>query len=99
MRLDAEQMQAAAAETLGAVVDETGTADMTFDKGQLLLGPELKELKKVFKRAKKLEGYRWVMINGADMMLANTLSVGSKAGIIDTTGKMLKNADIPRKKV
>ena len=56
-------------------------------------------MKKIFKKAKKLEGYKWVMINGADLVLANTLSIGTKAGILDVDGKVLKNADIPRKKV
>jgi hypothetical protein len=98
-RLDREGMVAAATGTLGAAPDDSGVADMIFDKGQLLLAPELNEMKKIFKRAKKLEGYRWVMINGADLVLANTLSIGTKAGIITPDGKVLKNADIPRKKV
>ncbi len=98
-RLNHDQMMAQAAETVGASADESGKADMVFDKGQLLLAAELNDMKKVFKRAKKLEGYKWVMINGADLVLANTLSIGTKAGILDADGKVLKNADIPRKKV
>lgn len=98
-RLNHDQMVAAATEVLGASADETGNADLVFDKGQLLLAAELNDMKKIFKRAKKLEGYKWVMINGADLVLANTLSIGSKAGILDVEGKVLKNADIPRKKV
>ena len=98
-RLNHDQMMAQAAETIGASPDESGNADMVFDKGQLLLAAELNDMKKIFKRAKKLEGYKWVMINGADLVLANTLSIGTKAGILDADGKVLKNADIPRKKV
>lgn len=98
-RLNHDQMMATAAETVGATPDESGNADMVFDKGQLLLAAELNDMKKIFKRAKKLEGYKWVMINGADLVLANTLSIGTKAGILDADGKVLKNADIPRKKV
>ena len=31
--------------------------------------------------------------------IVNTLSIDSKAGILDADGNVLKNADIPRKKV
>lgn len=98
-RLNHEQMAAAATAVLGATPDESGNADLVFDKGQLLLAAELNDMKKIFKKAKKLEGYKWVMINGADLVLANTLSIGTKAGILAADGKVLKNADIPRKKV
>ena len=56
-------------------------------------------MKAAFKRIKKVEGYRWVMINKEDLFAANTLSLGSKAGMITADGEVLKNADIPRRKV
>lgn len=98
-RLNHDEMAAAATANLGASADASGAADLVFDKGQLLLAAELNDMKKIFKKAKKLEGYKWVMINGADLVLANTLSIGTKAGILDVEGKVLKNADIPRKKI
>lgn len=93
-----EEMSQAAVAQLSAVPDESGEADFTFDKGQLIIAADGQDMKSAFKRAKKLKGYRWVMINEEDLFAANTLSLGSKAGMITPQGKMLKNADVPRKK-
>ncbi len=98
-RFDHDQMAAHVVNDLGAVEDPSGKADYTFDKGSLILAAEPKTMKAAFKRIKKVDGYRWVMINEEDLFAANTLSLGSKAGMITPTGKMLKNADIPRKKI
>ena len=46
-----------------------------------------------------IDGYRWVAINRDDLFGANPLSIGSKIGILDAGGRILKNADSPRKKV
>ena len=78
-------------------------ADLVFDKGSIkgsiVLASETGDLKAAFKRAKKINGYRWVAINREDLFGANPLSLGSKAGILDAAGKVLKNADTPRRKV
>ena len=50
------------------------------------------DFKGAFKRAKKMDGYRWVMLNADDLFKANTLSISSRAGMITPQGKVLKNA-------
>lgn len=55
--------------------------------------------KAAFDRLKRIDGYRWVVINRDDLFAANTLSLGSKAGIVDADGTVLKAADLPRRKV
>jgi len=98
-RLDHDAMMTAALDGLGAQADESGAADLVFDKGALIIAAEPGDFKAVFKRAKKLEGYRWVMINRGDLLLANPMSLGSKAGIITPEGDVLKAADVPRRKI
>lgn len=98
-RMTTDQMATAAAEVLSASADDSGQADFVFDKGFLVLAADPTDMKAAFKRVKKIDGYRWVMINGDDLFAANTLSLGSKAGMITPEGKVLKNADIPRKKL
>ena len=98
-RFNNEQMQEVARTQLGAVEDASGAADFTYEKGSLILAAEPEDMKKAFKRIKKVPGYRWVMINKGDLFAANTLSLGSKAGLITPEGDTLKAADVPRKKV
>ena len=50
------------------------------------------------RRHRDLEGYRWVAINAADLFGVSPKTIGSKVGIMDATGKVLKNADLPRPK-
>lgn len=98
-RLDQEQLTAAIAELMTATPDGTGAADLVSEKGSIVVVAEQAELKAGFKRVKKIDGYRWVAINREDLFAANTLSLGSKAGIIDQDGKVLKAPDVPRKKL
>ena len=77
----------------------SGDADLVCERGAVIIAAEQGDLKPAFKRAKKLPGYKWVVINREDLFAANPLSLGSKAGIFDADGNMLKNADVPRKKV
>jgi len=98
-RLDQEALLAKAQELFDASPDESGAADLVCEKGSLLIVAEATDLKAAFKKAKKLPGYKWVVINRDDVFAANPLSLGSKAGILDAEGNMLKNADLPRKKV
>ena len=98
-RLDQEQLVAAVASVLGAAPDPSGAADLVSDKGSIVVAADPNDFKAAFKRVKMIDGYRWVAINREDLFAANTLSLGSKAGIVDAEGKMLKNADIPRKKI
>ncbi len=98
-RLGREELLAAAQEHLGVEPDPTGTVDLVGDRGSVLVAPEPADMKAAFKRIKKVPGYRWVLINREDLFAANSLSIGSKAGIMAGDGSILKNADIPRKKV
>ena len=94
-----DELVAAAQENLGAVEDTSGGADLTFDRGSMVVAAEPGDMKAAFKRIKKVDGYRWVMINREDLFAANSLSIGSKAGLICADGTVLKQADIPRRKI
>src|SRR5690606_3823749 len=85
-RLDSDALRAAAMEVLDARPDDTGAADLTCAKGSVVVAADPAEFKKAFKRLKKIDGYRWIVINREDLFAANTLSIGSKAGIIDESG-------------
>lgn len=98
-RLDHDALLAAAVATHNAEPDPSGAADLVCDKGALLIAADPTGFKAIFKKAKKMPGYKWVVINKDDIFAANPMSLGSKAGIFDEAGNMLKNADVPRKKV
>ena len=98
-RLDHDGLLAAAMAVYGAEADPSGEADLVCAKGALLIAADPKGFKAIFKKAKKMPGYKWVVINKADIFAANPFSLGSKAGILDEAGNMLKNADVPRKQV
>ena len=98
-RLDQEQLVAAAMSVLGAEPDPSGNADLVGEKGSIVVVADPAQMKAAFKRIKKVDGYRWVVINRDDLFAANALSLGSKAGIMDADGSVLKAADVPRKKV
>lgn len=98
-RLGREELLEAAKSALGASTDETGAGDLVCDRGVVLIAEDPAEFRAIFKRAKKLSGYKWVVINRADLFAANPASLGSKAGILDAEGNVLKNADVPRRSV
>lgn len=98
-RMDREQLLVAATETMSASEDPSGQVDLVSERGSIIVAAEATEMKSAFKRIKKVDGYRWVMINREDLFAANSLSIGSKAGIITPDGTVLKNADVPRRKV
>ncbi len=98
-RLDTEGLKAAAIELFSATPDESGAADLVSEKGSIVVSADPADFKAAFKRLKKVNGYRWIIINREDLFAANALSIGSKAGILDAEGKMLKAADVPRKRV
>ena len=97
--MNTEQLGAAAEELLGASTDPSGAADYITEKGALIIAADANDIKKAFKRAKKIDGFRWIMINKEDLFAANTLSIGSKAGMISGDGSVLKAAALPRKAV
>lgn len=96
-RLDQAALTAKALELFQAEADPAGVVDMVGPKGSVIVAADMGDFKSAFKRIKKVPGYRWVVINREDLFGANTLSLGSKAGIMDADGNVLKAADIPRK--
>jgi len=98
-RVDREALLAAAVEVLDAKPDPEGTVDLVYERGSVIVAATPAEIKAAFKRIRKIDGYRWVLINREDLFAANPLSIGSKAGILDAEGKVLKNADAPRRKL
>ena len=99
-RLAQDDLFEVAQKMFEATVDDTGVVDLVSERGSIIVAAEPDGMKAAFKRIKKVKaGYRWVVINREDLFAANSLSIGSKAGIIDADGGVLKNADIPRKKV
>ncbi len=98
-RYNHDQLVEGAKATFDATEDPSGAADLVCEKGSIVVAADPADMKAAFKRAKKVDGYRWVLINEGDLFAANTLSLGSKAGMLTVDGKVLKNADIPRKKV
>lgn len=91
-RHDRESMIKEAHINLGSEPDASGVADLVCEKGRIILAPDAGDFKAAFKKAKKMDGYRWVMLNEADLFKANTLSISSRAGMITPEGKVLKNA-------
>ncbi len=96
-RLDKNGLLEVATRMFEAQPDPSGAADLISQSGSVVVEDDPKQLKAAFKRLKKVEGYRWIVINREDLFLANSLSIGTKAGIMDAEGKVLKAADKPRK--
>ncbi len=99
-RMNDAEMRAAVPDLMAATADPSGAADFVSEsKGSIIVAAEAGDMKAAFKRIKKVDGYRWVMINKDDLFAANSLSIGSKAGLITPDGTVLKAADLPRRKM
>lgn len=96
-RLDQTTLTARAVESLGGTPDPTGEADLVFDRGKVVVVADPAELRAAFARLKRIDGLRWIVVNREDLFAANPLSIGTKVGIIDETGSILKAADVPRR--
>jgi hypothetical protein len=90
------ELLATATRLFGAEPDPSGAVDLIGPKGSIIVAADPADLKAAFKRIKKVPGYRWVVLHRDDLFLANTLSIGSKAGLMDEDGKVLKEAALPR---
>jgi hypothetical protein len=97
-RLDREALLSSIVTTLKAEPDPEGLADLVASQGRINVAASGAEIGPAIKRLAPLPGYRWVAINGGDLFSASPLTIGTKVGIIDQTGRVLKNADLPRKK-
>jgi hypothetical protein len=97
-RLDRDGLLSAVAAATGSAPDPEGLADLVGSKGHVNVAATGAEIGSAIKRLAPLPGYRWVAINGADLFAASPLTIGTKVGILDATGRVLKNADLPRPK-
>lgn len=97
-RLDRDAIAAAISEKLAATPDPDGSGDLVASQGRIAIVATVAEIDGAIARLKPLPGYKWIAINGGDLFSANPKTMGSKVGILDSTGKVLKAADLPRPK-
>jgi hypothetical protein len=97
-RLDRDGLLSAITTALEAAPDPEGLADLVGSQGRINVAASGAEIGPAIKRLAPLPGYRWVAINAGDLFSASPLTIGTKVGIIDQTGRVLKAADLPRPK-
>ena len=97
-RLDREAIIAALTERLSAAPDPEGVVDLVASQGRIVVAGVSAEIAPAIDRVRPLEGYRWLAINAADLFAASPKTIGTKVGIMDPSGRVLKAADLPRKK-
>jgi hypothetical protein len=97
-RLDRAAIAASLTEKLGATPDPAGNADLVASQGLIAIAAAPNELDSAIARLKPLPGYRWLAINGGDLFSASPKTIGTKVGLLDPNGKVLKGADLPRPK-
>jgi hypothetical protein len=95
-RLDREALLSAATTALGATPDPEGLADLVASKGRINVAASGSEIATAIGRLKNVGGYRWLVINAADLFAASPLTLGTKVGLLDPSGRVLKAADLPR---
>jgi hypothetical protein len=98
-RLDRAAIAAALSEKLGATPDPDGAADLVASQGRIAIAAAANEIDGAIARLKPLPGLRYIAINGGDLFTASPKTIGTKVGILDPSGKVLKAADLPRAKV
>jgi hypothetical protein len=97
-KLDREALAAAITEKLSATPEPDGSGDLVASQGRIAIVATVAEIDGAIARLKPMPGYKWIAINGGDLFSASPKTIGSKIGIIDSTGKVLKAADLPRPK-
>ena len=97
-RLDRDGLLASAMTALSAVPDPEGISDLVGSKGHINVAASQAEASTAIRRFAKVQGYRWVVINAGDLFAVSPLTMSTKVGILDQTGRVLKNADLPRPK-
>jgi len=97
-RLDRDALLTAVTAALSATPDPEGVADLVASKGRINVAATGAEIGPAIKRLVPLQGYRWVAINAGDLFTASPLTMSTKVGILDPTGRVLKAADLPRAK-
>jgi len=96
--MDRDAMIAAISTVLAATPDPEGTSDLVAERGHINVAATAAELKGAVQRLAPLRGYRWIVINAGDLFTAGPATLGTKVGILDPTGRVLKAADLPRAK-
>jgi hypothetical protein len=97
-RSDKSTIVAALTSALPATEDPEGLADLVASQGHINVAAESADIGAAIERLKPLPGYRWIAINSADLFVASPKTIGTKIGIMDMTGRVLKAADLPRPK-
>ena len=97
-RLDRDALMRSIVTSLRATPDPDGLADLVAPQGRINVAATGAEIGPAIRRLVPLPGYRWVAINGGDLFSASPLTIGTKVGILDPTGRLLKAADLPRPK-
>ena len=97
-RLDRDAILSAITDSLKATPDPEGLADVVASQGHINVAATGADIGPAIKRLTPLPGYRWVVINPGDLFTASPLTIGTKVGIMDPNGRVLKNADLPRPK-
>jgi hypothetical protein len=97
-RLDRDAIAAALIEKLPATADPDGRADLVASQGLIAIAAIAGDIDGAIARLKPLQGYRWLAINGGDLFSASPKTIGTKIGLLDPSGKVLKGADLPRPK-
>lgn len=97
-RLDRAAIVAGLTARLGAEADPDGAADLVARQGRIVVAASSGEMAAAIGRLKPLDGYRWIAINTGDLFAASPLTIGTKIGIMDANGRVLKNADLPRQR-
>ena len=97
-KLDRDGLAAAITDKLGATPDPDGSGDLVASQGRIAIVATVAEIDGAIARLKPLPGYKYIAINGGDLFSSSPKTIGSKVGILDSTGKVLKAADLPRPK-
>src|SRR4029077_6020914 len=92
-RLDREALLTAITAAMGATPDPEGVADLVASKGRINVAATGADIGPAIKRLVPLQGYRWVAITAGDLFTASPLTMSTKVGILDPTGRVLKAAD------
>lgn len=96
--LDHDEFSESASVAASATLNPSGEVNLVCDRCSIIATAQVTDLKKAFERIEKIDGYRWIAINQGDSFGANPLSLGSKAGILNAVGNVLKAPDSPRNK-
>jgi hypothetical protein len=97
-RLDREAMVTSISAVLHATPDPQGIADLIAERGHINVAASSSDIKGAVQRLVPVQGYRWIVINPGDLFAASPLTLGTKVGILDPSGRVLKAADLPRAK-